>query len=269
MGDDNSGDDSSFYYPSDMLDDFKNIGFQANGSDVVIAINRYRNNDADNHPTPAKGGTQDALVIKDALLGLDVHNILARAGGSQRYVDVFTGKGSPDAIGNVLATLADYSDKFIARFGKSGGAARTCADFLADDNSSWQDTMQAISDAFLGLDCNGFVGNWLQTCDHALKLGPQNGPRQVYNQCKQTRTSLDDIEDADVIVWANFSHIATIDTEAGAGSPKFNVCQSAGGGPRINEYTISVKSPGKFQLSGGYPAGDVQGDVYILSPWPA
>lgn len=269
MSDDDSGGDySSFYYPSDMLADFKCISFQVEGSDVEISINSYRNNDATVHTSAADGGTQDALVIKDALLGLDVHNVLARAGGAQRYVDVFTGKGSPEAIADVLTTLADYSDKFIAKFGKGGGPARTCADYLAGD-SSWEDTLQSISDAFLGLDCNGFVGNWLKKCDHALKLGPQNGPRQVYNQRRQTRNAVDEIQEADVIVWANFSHIATVNCEAGGGSPKYTVCQSAGGGPRSNDYTIGVSSPGKFRLSGGYPAGDVAGEVFIISPWPA
>ena len=266
MADDGS-DSSTMYYPSDMLKDFKNIKFTVDGSGVSIAINSYRNNDAGSHPSAGKGGTQDAIVIKDALLQLDHTSVLSRAGGAQAYVDVFTGKGAPEAIGKVLATLADYSDKFIGKYGKGGGPARTCADWLADPSLSWNDTLQKISDEFLGLDCNGFVGNWLKRCDHALKLGPQNGPRDVYNARKLTRTKVEQIAYCDVVVWANFSHIAALDDVAGTGLPKINMCQSAGGGPRINEYSIAISSPGKFRLAGGIPASDVGGEVYVISPW--
>lgn len=48
------------YYPVDMLDAFKNIQFTVGSTQVTIAVNRYRNNDAANYPSPAKGGTQDA-----------------------------------------------------------------------------------------------------------------------------------------------------------------------------------------------------------------
>jgi hypothetical protein len=255
------------YYPSDMLSDFKDIEFYCDGTLVSVAVDHYRNNNAAQFPSAAKGGTEDALVIKDALMSLDHGNILARAGGASRYVSVFVGKGSPDAIGDVLTMLYDYSDKFIARFGKSSGPARKCANWLADDDLTWEETMQKITSEFIGLDCNGFVGNWAQKTDHSLKLEPGSPPRGFFDRHKTIRKSVDDITAGDVVVWANFCHIAAIDGEAGGGSPLFNMCQSAGGGPRINEYSIRVSSPGKFRLSGGYPAGDVGGEVYIFSLW--
>jgi hypothetical protein len=255
------------YFPSDMLSDFKDIEFFTGGTRCKVEVDHYRNNNAAMFPTAAKGGTEDALVVKDALLGLDYHNVLARAGGASRYVSVFVGKGSPDAIGDVLTLLYDYSDKFIARYGKSSGPARKCANWLADDKLSWEDTMQKITSEFIGLDCNGFVGNWAQKADHALKLEPNTPPRGFYDRHKTVRKAVDEIQAGDVVVWTNFCHIAAIDTESGAGSPKFMMCQSAGGGPRINEYSIAVSSPGRFRLSGGFPAGDVPGEVYIFSLW--
>ena len=146
---------------------------------VSIAVNAYRNNDSGSHPTAADGGTQDALSIKDALAGMsgDVHS---RAGGAVSYVDVFTGKGTPEAIAAVMQCFYDYSDRFISTFGKDkvGSPRRKCADWLADEDTSWQDTLQTICHEFIGLDCNGFVGNWLKRVDHSLLLGPQQGPRE-------------------------------------------------------------------------------------------
>ena len=91
-GDPNSGSDSSVYYPSDLLDRYKDMKFVVGGEPVSIAVNRYRNNDAAAHPSASDGGTQDALSIKDALMSLDSANIRNRAGGTVSYVDVFTGK---------------------------------------------------------------------------------------------------------------------------------------------------------------------------------
>ena len=255
--------------PSGVLDRFKDMSVQAGGENVSVAVNKYRNNDGGSHPTPGDGGTQDAIKIKDALMGLAMGDVLARAGGAQSYVDVFTGKGSPEGIAAVMVLFHDYSDKFIERYKKSGGATRVCADILANPDMTWQATLQAISDEFIGLDCNGFVGNWLKSCEPNFRLGPQNGPRQVYDKRKTQRNSVDEIEYWDVVVWANFSHIAAVDGVSGGGLPKVNVCQSAGGGPRMNEYTILQAAPGMFQLSGGGvdPAWEVGGGVYIVSLW--
>ena len=190
-GDPDPGSDSSVYYPSDVLDLYKNMQFTVGGDSVSIAVNRYRNNDAGVHPTAADGGTQDALSIKDALMSLDSGNIWSRAGGTVSYVDVFTGKGSPEAIAAVMKCFYDYSDRFIKAFGKDpkGTPRRKCADWMADPDTSWQDALQAISNEFIGLDCNGFVGNWLKKIDHALLLG--TGPARGL-QPPQGRANLGD-----------------------------------------------------------------------------
>lgn len=264
-----NGDNSAVYYPSDMLDLYKSMKFSVGGEPVSIAVNAYRNNDAAHYPSAAKGGTQDALSIKDALAGVS-SDAIHRAGGAQNYMDAFSGKGTPEAIAAVLQCLADNSDRFIKTYGNypEGSPRRKCADWLADQTTSWQDTLQAISDEFIGLDCNGFVGNWLKRVDHSLVLGPQQGPKEVYNKRKLSRTTVQEIQYCDVVVWVNFSHIAAINMASAAGEPHFDMCQSAGGGPRINEYIFSAAGGGTFTRSGGIPAKDVGGPVYVISLWP-
>ena len=250
--------------PTDVLSAYKKIEVVIDGAKVAISINAYRNND----PKYAadKGGTQNAISIKDGLLAVGSSKILQRCGGAQNYVDVFTGKGSPEAIAAVLLCFHDYADAFV-KLNKNGDAPRRkCAGWLADQNLSWKDTLQNISNEFLGLDCNGFVGNWMKRVQPSLKLGPQHGPKQFYAARQQTRTAVNKIEYWDVVVWANFSHIAVID-DASTGPAKFSICQSAGGGPRMNEYTIVPASDGKFRLQGGVPSGDVAGEVFVVSHW--
>src|SRR5688572_22243160 len=97
------------YYPEDMLNEYKNIAVNAAGSTVTISVNKYRNNDHGNYPSPEKGGTQDALKVKDSMLSLGAKDVLARAGGASPFVGVFVGKGSPQAIAAVMEMLVDYS----------------------------------------------------------------------------------------------------------------------------------------------------------------
>jgi hypothetical protein len=256
----------SMYWPRDMLRDFKNIRFQVGGQAISISVNQYRNNDRVAFNTPAKGGTQDAMVVKNALLSLDGAKILTRAGGASPYYSVFSGKASPESIATVLAMFHDYSDKFVARYGKTAGPARRCADWLADKHLSWQDKLQKISDGFIGLDCNGFVGNWLRRTDPVLKIGAETPVPSFFGRRKSQRKAIEDILAGDVVVWAHGLHVAVIDQEAPGGA-HYHICQSAGGGPRRNEYVVRVSSPGKFRLSGGFPAGDVPGEVHICSLW--
>ena len=255
------------YDPVDMLNDYKDIRVDVGGQEVSIAVNAYRNNDAGSHPDAAHGGTQDAMSIKDALTSLGAKDVLTRCGGASSYVGVFAGKGSPDAIQSVLALFHDYSERYVKSFGRSSGVRRKVADWLADDNLSWQDTLQNISNEIIGLDCNGFVGNWLTQVDSSLKLGPNSRPRDVFACRRVQRKSVDEIQGTDIVVWENFSHIAAIDAPSDAGVPRFNICQSAGGGPRINEYSIKPTGKDTFRLYGGIPKKDVPGAVYIISMW--
>lgn len=258
-------DSDTLYMPSDMLADFKDISVVADGNQVSVSINRYKNA---GHSDSA--GCADALVIKDNLVQLGSAAILSRCGGGQAYVDVFTGKGSPEGIAAVLTTLADYSGQFIRRYKGAGGPTKKIVDWLSDDSLAWDETLQNVCDTFLGLDCNGFAGNWLKKCDYTLRIGPNTRIQDILAARKVARTSIDEIEYADVIVWTNLSHVAAIDDVPVEGVAKVNICQSAGGGPRINEFVVNQSSPGIFTLVGSsdWASRNVPGQVQIFSPWP-
>ena len=185
-------------WPSDMLGYYKKMKVNFHAGSEVIAVNKYRNNA---YPLE-KGGTQNAMIVKSALYNLNHGDVVRRAGGGQNFQDVFSGKGSPEAIAAVLATFGDYQEKFVAAYGNlsydNNYPVRVTADWLGDPDLSWHDTLQAISDEFIGLDCNGFVGNWLKRADAGLLLNEQSDPPTVRGATKKKRMSLDEIEEWDV-----------------------------------------------------------------------
>jgi len=253
-----------FYGPSDMLSTYKNIECSVAGGTAVVSVNKYRNA---SHGSVASGGCQDAIVIKD-LLHQVASDAWSRAGGPKAYVEVFLGKGSPWAISSVLETLAAYSDAFIGKFGKSapGSPARKCADFLSNDNLSWEQTLQAICDEYIGLDCNGFVGNWLRVVAPELKLTPDSRADPVRQRAQAIRTRLEDIEYWDVMCYTKNEHIAVVDGRSAISSSQFRVCQSAGGGPRMNDHGFTRTGSNTFRLTSPTPK-DIGHDFYVVSLW--
>jgi hypothetical protein len=252
-----------FFGPSDMLHAFKNIECSVAGGTAVVSVNKYRNA---NHASPATGGCQHAIDIKNGLLQV-AKDALTRAGGAKSYVDVFLGKGSPWAIAAVLETLVDHSEAFIKKFGKAapGTSYRKCADFLANDDLTWEQAMQGICDEYIGLDCNGFVGNWLRVVQPDFKLTPDDRADNVRRKAKAIRARVEDIEYWDVMCYAKNEHIAAV--HGRGGSPgKFWVCQSAGGGPRMNEFGFLRAGPNTFRLAAPTPQ-DIGHDFYVVSLW--
>lgn len=140
-----------------------------------------------------------ALVAKDALIGkLDAEKHKAKAdvvvGGvnaSQSRAKIalcFMGKGSPADIALAL--------RLVSRYG------------LAPQPGG----LQAYCDANIGLDCNGFVGNY--TRERGLTLGPSTDI-DAFRQKGTLRTAVGDVRDRDVMVWKDkhgkYGHITIIE----------------------------------------------------------
>ena len=255
--------------PAQMLDNYKNIVCTVDGSQVVVSVNKYRNanNAAD------KGGTQDAVVVKDKLRFV-APDAWKRAGGSVAYMETFVGKGSPESIRGVLETFADYSTQFIKAYGKSTGALEgKIAAILANEDISWTETLQQVCDACIGLDCNGFVGNWLKAVQPDFNLNQNSKPDVVRAKAQAYRSDVSEIEYWDIMCYAKNEHIAVVH-DVGHAPGRFQVVQSAGGGPRINEFafipggreTVGGQVRQKFKL-GAPTKYDIGFDFYVISLW--
>ena len=213
--------------PAQMLDEYKGIVCEADGSQHVISVNNYRNA---NHP-PETGGCQAALRVSYGLKGVapDAHK---RAGGTKSYVEAFSGKGSPKTIKAILETFVAYSGAYIDKFktAAKGTVERKVATILADENISWQETLQQLCDICFGLDCNGFIGNWLSIVQPDFKLNYNSKSNDARAIAKAYRNTLAEIEYWDIMCYAANEHIAAVD-QMGHAAGRFQVCQSAGGGP--------------------------------------
>jgi hypothetical protein len=260
-----------YYGPAQALYSYKNMDCAVGGGTAVVSVNNYRNADHKHKRDKegkivqrVKSSCEDAILVKNALLGV-APDAVQRAGGSVAYMDVFVGKGSPWAIASVLETFAVYSDRFISRYAQSGGSTGKCAAILADDSITWEQTLQQLCDECVGLDCNGFVGNWLKVVQPDFKLNQNSRADDVRAKAKTYRTQLDQIEYWDVMCYAKNEHIAAVNGKGDAPGA-FMVCQSAGGGPRMNEYRFIKTGAKTFRLAAPTKQ-DIGYDFYVISLW--
>ena len=248
--------------PEGMLFMYKNIECSVGGGVATVSVNKYRNA---KHGAADKGGCNHALELRMGLLGV-APNTIRIAGG--RY-DVFTGKGSPWGIAHVLEDFYTYSDAFIAKYrgDKPGTPTGKCARILEDDTTTWEQTLQAICDEYFGLDCNGFAGNWLRIVQPDFKLTPDDQSNDILRKRPNAtfRTRLEDVEYWDVMCYVGNEHVATIN-QRGSTASRFFVCQSAGGGPRMNELGIIQVSQKVFKLAAPTPQ-DIGNNFYIVNLW--
>jgi hypothetical protein len=267
--------------PARMLYLYKHIRCSVPGGTATVSINKYKNNNH-KHKRDEKtnkivqklaSSCEDGVTLKNALIQA-APEAIQRAGGAVSFVNVFVGKGSPTAIASVLESFAIYSDRFIQKFSapKTDPILKTVADLLAADAVSWEEALQKICDLHIGLDCNGFVGNWLKKFFPEFKLNQDSKANDVRNLKVTYRSDQSEIGYWDIMAYAANEHIAAIEfTNESTVVDKFAVCQSAGGGPRINPY--SFRKSGRdgsgrqlFQLDPG-TAQDVGYNFYVVSLW--
>lgn len=245
------GYNANFFYPEDLLNEYWNI--PVNGVGATVSVRKYR------CANPKNGGTADAESIKNAFIGASGSSIIRESGGAVPYVDAFTGKGSPAGIGSVLAGVNKYRDAFIKQYKADKGHPGDCAALFAQYRADQAEEMlQAFCDKYIGLDCNGFVGNFAKRMKSGL--GPQNSPKQYHDHRTASRTRMDDIVNLDVIVWATFSHIAIIDSFADLATVK--IVQSTGGGPQMTAHHLVPAGNKLFKIM---PPTLVGGMVYVIS----
>jgi hypothetical protein len=125
-------------------------------------------------------------------------------------VRVFTGKGSPSEVKDALWLAHRYG--FITNPNRKRAGSRTLKEY---------------TDAFCGLDCNGFVGNF-------EGIDPST-PVDSYGEKSQRLSSVDDIDTGTTLVWhaprlpKPWAHLAVIDEVISREDPlRFTVVQSGG-----------------------------------------
>lgn len=241
----------SSFYPSDLLDEYQNLWVRAGSITGNVSVNKYR-------CSIYGGGTKDAEQVKDGFVSVHGGQIIREAGGAQRFVDVFTGKGSPNAIVTVLQLVHEYRLPFIKACKGVKGPKGDAAALLERNESNPIKMMQEFCDAYLGLDCNGFVGNYVKRVQNKW-IGPNTDIASFLRSGKKRKT-VDDAYDLDILIFPNNTHIAIIDTFED--DTHAFIAQSTGGGPQMTRHKLIASGGGAFDLD---PPTKVKGPVQIIS----
>lgn len=188
---------------------------------TTVDVHRYQNND-EQFKSNAFWGNKEALQHKDQVLGKMNDEIrgenkaaAARPGPDESQMEalrqafgaavhlknaevlrrlkpslmsVHSGKGSPEEIAAALHLVARYKlyDKAIAD--QAAGVRDYC-------------------DKYIGLDCNGFAGNYARATGRAK--GPST-PIPSFAPKSDLRARIEDVQADDVMVWTDYSHITVI-----------------------------------------------------------
>ena len=248
----------SSFYPSDLLDEYKSLWTRAESTLVTISINKYRCR------IPGYGGTADAELVKDGFLSIEGGQILNSVGGPFVFVDVFTGKGSPNGIVKVIQAIYEYRLAYVKKFSGLSGPMGECAALLKKNEGNPKNLLQEFCDAYLGLDCNGFVGNFVarakrSSMTNLVSFGPQTDIA-TFLRVGKIRKSIDGMDDLDVLIFPNNVHIAIIDSFDD--ESHVNVVQSTGGGPQTSRHQLVAAGNNQFTL---LPPTKVAGPVQIVS----
>lgn len=201
-----------------------------NYNTTEVNVRRYQNN-GEQYKNNPNAGNKDALVQKDLLVGrmsYEASKMRARAAAlaqgkkpagepsvyesdfglkivgelshltipeimlkyQSRMMEVHCGKGSPYEIAICLHLVAIFGLYDKKKFGADSAAG-----------------VRDYCDKYIGLDCNGFVGNFAQQA----RLGKvPNSEIPTYARKGHRRTTLESVEPWDVLVWPDDSHIAVI-----------------------------------------------------------
>jgi hypothetical protein len=202
---------------------------------------------------PAFGGANDALKLKDTLLGATLGKPpkatkLYKSFGLSGVdlMNVFSGKGSPEQM-ELAMSMVDF-------------LIRTQPAVL---KGQFPDVMQGglelLMDApkpkkvYMGLDCNGFVGMWMRASGFP-GAGPSNSIGSWPNGGK--RMALEELKSCDVAAFENNQHIVCLDTVYREDGKVFaDIVQSTGregeiGGPQktFKHPVVKTTTPGIFEI---------------------
>lgn len=163
-------------------------------------------------------------------------------------VDVHTGKGSPEQIQMCLHFVAIYRLYDTKKFGADAAAG-----------------VRDYCDQYIGLDCNGFTGNFSRETGRS-KVPNSQIPYYLPKDKTKRRTKIEDVEPNDVLIWPDFGHIAIFDS---LGQPVAGAKGAVTRDGVVVESTAANPSGGAGTVNGGlqhstYTIVGVKGDLFLV-----
>lgn len=182
----------------------------------VVSISRYLCANA------SFGGNNKASVLSANLHRIAREHNETEVTSRPGFARLFTGQGSRENFIAAMSLIVRYQADFQRVHALQ--AYFTHTDFL----------QAMVDDGCFGLDCVGFVGNYL--VDSGLENSyPSRRPLDYCSVFHPVR-SLAEVTDTSVVMLTNGQHIQMIDevTDRNPGSITVDLCQSSSGGPQCN-----------------------------------
>lgn len=264
--------------PYELVNEYTNPGI---ATDVgVIPMNQYLSGNPENGGNDNCSGLIGPLrKMKDQGSGLTLNSMF----NGHRLDILLKGQGRPDDFATVWNFMCRNKDQLKkikvdvrSRRNKSGDIgliekAGNIHDLYFKGKSDSEAIKAMIKDRFFGIDCIGFVANYMIYAglwDKYYGANPSQWDDWFFTkEVKKAR----DIEPLNILLWKG--HIAIVDWVWWVGDKMVHVdlCQSSAGGPQCNEYVYIEETSSKaykgrkvFKLSGGTPKLPVDGHVYIM-----
>jgi hypothetical protein len=192
--------------PSELADRYHNLVVTFDdASTMSVDVHRYRMWGT-KHVAPDAEAVKDKLIahintdikaekkagqIPHSFPAVLAHLVIAQILQSLKpqLALTYMGKGSPQDIAYALHLVAHYQ--------------------LYDKHLDAKLGVKKYCDTYMGLDCNGFVGNYARATGSTLTPSTYIGE---FAKEPDRRTKLEDVKPNDVLVWPDYGHIAIIDS---------------------------------------------------------
>ena len=182
---------------------------------------------------------------------------------------LWKGQGRPQSFIDVMDFLVDNKDQMQ---GVQGTLGKVYSKYFAQTEDATA-LKKMVADHYFGIDCIGFVANYLRFCGLWNEYKPYEIDQWDRVFTKRVNT-IDDIEHLSLMVWPG-SHVALVHIawadDLGPLKCKVDICQSSKGGPQTNRgiYLTDSRSPTvkgykAFAIEGKVPVG---GHCYLMT-WP-
>ena len=202
--------------PEDLKAKYLRMSFTLDGQQIDFALEHLKYHNVGRDPASKKDtlraviqGLVGEMQKKEKDLLVEMIGEKMATGAPAFVVWPFLGKGSPTQIQAVL--------KVVGHFGKT----RLRSDW--PDRPSLSESLATFYKANMGLDCNGFAGNYAAAIG-ATRVGPDTYI-PTFAPPDKRRHKVDEILPGDVIIW-NPGHIATIQGRRSDGL--FDIVESNG-----------------------------------------
>jgi hypothetical protein len=180
-----------------MIAAYSRINVQLDAPLISVSVNVHKY--ACQHPGYGTGQVE-RMQYKDRLLGAigGGRGIAQNGMTASRFVGVFSGKGTMDDIATCMRLAVRH---------RVFHHTRTLA---TDAQLPFQWLLQRVADDYVGLDCNGFVGNW--AIYNAVPGASASHFPLDWLSGRAARRTLAEIQPFDVVVWASGNHIGMVET---------------------------------------------------------